>query len=1113
MALAWLGGGVGAAQPVAEGTDTAAPSAGVASLSADDMRTVGRFPLRYYAPAEHGLARNNSHVAQTPDGLIYVANAKGILVYDGHTWTPVVDPLLTGVQALAYGFDDRLYVAAEGHPGYLVPDEHGRLRFRSLAEHLPAGYQAISTLWEVSATSHGVYFTAHEGGLLRWDGRTLHVIEAASPFFYHNAIDDQVYASDLDGRILRVAPTGATEVLHHPGGSIGRILPDGPEGLLLFVNGQQIRRCGRQAGRACEAWPTEADDLILEGKLYAGARLADGTLALGFDGEGIALLDDAGRVLRRLGVEAGLLNTEVMELNQTADGALWASLYGGMARIDVSRQRTVFARAEGVESAVNQVMRYGGRLYATTEVGFVMLDETARPARFVPVRTVDRHVECKQLMEVGTSLMGLCNSGLLRIDGEAATVVWEPSGGVRLGTGFVRSEHDPNRLFVPSESTLYAFEVDTRGEIALVDSLVTDHVLFNLASAPRAPGATETVLWATTTNQRAVVVSVPDGAALRDVRVWPALQHSELGIHSRLVQADGKLHVVGRTDTYQAMLTAAGPRLVPDPTLAAWAGDVGVPAFLTDCPGGSRWFTGADNALYVAATEDGEVYGAPRRMVPPEAARTIAALVFDADGTGWLATETGVVRLNAGLTRPPAPTLRLRRVTALAPDSLVAEGFGDALQRSHTLAPDRNALRFSFAALAYEQPSGSTYRVRLDGLVNRWSDWTTETQKDYTNLDPGSYTFRVQARDGYGQLTLKATFTFRILPTWYQTWWASMLWTCLAVAGFVMVVVGYNRHRSRRLHARTLLLETAVAERTTEIRQQKQEVERQSAALRKVNSELHELNHTLEGRTAELRNALEQNKEFLGIAAHDLKNPLGGIAGMADFLLDERGTMSTAEQVESLVTIRSEAMRAADLITDLLDDAQREAQEGIRLRVRQADLAGIARSVARWNRTQAMQKRIALEVALPDRLMARVDVSAVQRAMDNLVSNAVKYSPHGRSVWVSLIVESTPSEGDGQRVTWARFAVADQGPGLTEADKAKVFGKLERLSAQPTGGEHSTGLGLYIAKSLVDAHGGTVGVESEPGQGATFWFRLPLGPQTHGRLEVPDATMPTSAVP
>ena len=105
----------------------------------------------------------------------------------------------------------------------------------------------------------------------------------------------------------------------------------------------------------------------------------------------------------------------------------------------------------------------------------------------------------------------------------------------------------------------------------------------------------------------------------------------------------------------------------------------------------------------------------------------------------------------------------------------------------------------------------------------------------------------------------------------------------------------------------------------------------------------------------------------------------------------------------------------------------------------------------------------------------------MQRVLDNLISNAVKFSPPGRDVRVSLTHEDES----------LRIAVADEGPGLTDEDKGKLFGKLERLSAKPTGGESSTGLGLYIVKTLVELHGGQVEVESEYGTGTTFTVAVP----------------------
>ena len=113
--------------------------------------------------------------------------------------------------------------------------------------------------------------------------------------------------------------------------------------------------------------------------------------------------------------------------------------------------------------------------------------------------------------------------------------------------------------------------------------------------------------------------------------------------------------------------------------------------------------------------------------------------------------------------------------------------------------------------------------------------------------------------------------------------------------------------------------------------------------------------------------------------------------------------------------------------------------------------------------------------------VAEVDMIAIQRAMDNLISNAVKYNPPGEKVQVSL--ESIDNK--------VRFEVKDNGQGLTAEDKKKAFGKLQKISAKPTAGEHSSGLGLYIVKKLIEMHDGCVGVDSEYGQGATFWFEVP----------------------
>lgn len=257
------------------------------------------------------------------------------------------------------------------------------------------------------------------------------------------------------------------------------------------------------------------------------------------------------------------------------------------------------------------------------------------------------------------------------------------------------------------------------------------------------------------------------------------------------------------------------------------------------------------------------------------------------------------------------------------------------------------------------------------------------------------------------------------------------------------------------------------------------------SALRKVmkaNLLLETVNDELESRSSQLRNALESNKEILGITAHDLKNPLGGIIGLAEMVLEDTRTGPQAAYdsvVDNVPTLKEESERMLQIIKELLEKQHQTPESEIRKQT--AQLEEVISSVIRWNAKQAGDKQITLIFESDETFCAEIDVMSIQRAVDNYVSNAIKYSPPQSTVWVEVKKDANN----------AIVSVRDEGPGLTEQDMNRVFGKMQRLSAKPTGNEHSTGLGLFIVKQIVEAHGGKVGVKSTHGEGATFWFCLP----------------------
>ncbi len=246
-------------------------------------------------------------------------------------------------------------------------------------------------------------------------------------------------------------------------------------------------------------------------------------------------------------------------------------------------------------------------------------------------------------------------------------------------------------------------------------------------------------------------------------------------------------------------------------------------------------------------------------------------------------------------------------------------------------------------------------------------------------------------------------------------------------------------------------------------------------------SDLAEKNELIEKQNEELHRLNNLKNLFLGMAVHDLRNPIANIQLMSDVLLgDGRNPLSTAEQQDFIKDINAQARFMAELIGDILNMAEIESGQ-IQLVMEEIELAGFLKTIVRHHNKLAAAKGTRVVLSSRPSGSMHVDGQRVRQALDNLVSNAIKYSPPG-----SLVRLRAARLGSG----W-HFEVQDEGPGISEKDHSRLFQDFARLSARPTGGEKSTGLGLAIARRMVEAHGGQIGVDSVPGHGATFWFNIP----------------------
>ena len=288
------------------------------------------------------------------------------------------------------------------------------------------------------------------------------------------------------------------------------------------------------------------------------------------------------------------------------------------------------------------------------------------------------------------------------------------------------------------------------------------------------------------------------------------------------------------------------------------------------------------------------------------------------------------------------------------------------------------------------------------------------------------------------------------------------------------VYVIENRNLEQELTEHNHKLENTVSSRTRELVSSNQHLHQSNVRLKRLN---------------------EKKSEFLGIVAHDLKNPLSGILGLSQLLEmsvaqsrenEDRlnDSESTLKMLRQIIDSTGEMVNA---LNQLMNSETIESGK-IQLEPCVTDLGHVVRKVVALNNSQANAKEIQIHTEYEEQTDLIGDPLRLQEAIDNLLSNAIKYSPLQSVVRVKTC-KKPPLGTEDYRVS---FSVKDQGPGLSEEDKEKLFGRFQKLSARPTAGESSTGLGLFIFKRLIDLHNGKVWVVSELGMGSEFGFDIPV---------------------
>jgi signal transduction histidine kinase len=248
------------------------------------------------------------------------------------------------------------------------------------------------------------------------------------------------------------------------------------------------------------------------------------------------------------------------------------------------------------------------------------------------------------------------------------------------------------------------------------------------------------------------------------------------------------------------------------------------------------------------------------------------------------------------------------------------------------------------------------------------------------------------------------------------------------------------------------------------------------------NQKITEQKEEIERKNEDLISLNEEKNNLIGIVAHDLKSPVNQIKGLLSLV---RMTCKPDDEAAKYLDMTEQStLRLSGMIAKILNIEAIESKQ-LNLAIERIDLSEVVMSNVNRSIVEARRKEIQLHTSIPGHVMVNADLSYTDQIIENLISNALKFSPPGKNIYLHVTLHNTV----------ALLEIRDEGPGLEESDKKKLFKKYQKLSAVPTGNESSTGLGLSIVKKFVDAMDGQIWCESEVGKGASFFVRFNLSTQ------------------
>ncbi len=831
------------------------------ALKAQEYRQheIGTPFIRNYPPREYKAFSQNWAIVQDTRGVMYFANGDGVLEYDGVNWRLIRIKNNYMVSCLSIDDNGVIWVGSINELGYLAPDHRGLMHYVSLSHLIEESKMDFGYIYNIYNTGNNEFILVTNKSVckLTYIDNIFEVKVYPDILSVFNVSEKFYGINEASGLCLLLKDTvlsvkngeffkdkGIQKILDYNDTKV--LISTRDEGMFLV---SKIESSNYNKAIEIEAFPTQIDEFLKKNRFQTARKLKEDGFAFATTRGGTIIMDMEGNLIQILNKNIGIYNDTHYYIFQDSEEAIWLALDNGISKAEINSPISFWNDATGLKGSVLSVIRFENTLYAATWQGVFYLDVSGFNNKyegsnidilvFKPVKGI--YSTCWDFLELKFDkrpniLLAATTDGIFQIQNDTSVVIYKGNT-----NKLHRSRNKPHIILAGLESGAMYIEMDTTGkETKLKKPVYIPKIEQRVISIGE------------TTNGRLWLGTQYDGLILlKENNISDTILFKpEFFTQYKSKNIDGSVyineylgHLLFASENGLFYFTNAGTFKPYSVFLNHIISNRGVITVFKQDFKGNLWLQGtlrANGEKLIICVERKKTSSKIFSVYPfkPIPKAEIWNIYPEKNGITWLCSDEGLFRYNSNISYFYQKDFKtLIRKVVLENDSLYFGGYHMDFEHPFSLKSiendkeettdkksinyNYNSVIFEFASLFFYDELQNQYKHYLDGFDKKWSDWSTENKKEYTNLPHGKYIFKVYSKNIFENEGQLAEFEFEILPPWYRTYFAYFIFL-LILGCFIYLLVKYS---NKRLQEAKLRLENMVQERTQEIVKQKKELE------------------------------------------------------------------------------------------------------------------------------------------------------------------------------------------------------------------------------------------------------------------------------------------------